>query len=59
VAWHCKKVNAADLSKPIIIGWDGCIANGRHRVIKAVMLGKRTVKAVRMTWKPEPCKKAE
>jgi hypothetical protein len=59
IAFHCKRVNKADLSKPIIIAWDGCIADGRHRVIKSIMQGKRTIKAVRMTWKPEPCKRAE
>ena len=59
LAFHCKRVNKADLKKPIIIAWDGCIADGRHRLIKALMLGKRTIKAVRMTWKPEPCKRGD
>ena len=58
LAFHCKKVNNADLTKPIIISWDGCIADGRHRIIKALMLGKRTIKAVRMTWRPTPCREA-
>jgi hypothetical protein len=56
LAWHCNKVNNADLKKPIIIDWNGCIADGRHRVIKALIEGRRTIKAVRMTWKPDPCK---
>ena len=55
MAYHCKKVAKADLSRPIIITWDGSIADGRHRIIKALMLGKRTIKAVRMQWKPTPC----
>lgn len=59
LAFHCKKVNDADLKKPIILSWNGQIADGRHRVIKALMLGKRTIKAVRMTWKPTPCRAAE
>lgn len=59
IAFHCKKVNDANLKHPIIIDWQGGIADGRHRVIKALMLGKRTIKAVRMTWKPDPCRKAE
>lgn len=59
LAFHCKKVNAADLTKPIIISWDGCIADGRHRIIKSLMLGKRTIKAVRMTWRPTPCVEIE
>ncbi len=59
LAFHCKKVNGADLSKPIIISWNGQIADGRHRLIKALMLGKRTIKAVRMTWRPTPCSDEE
>lgn len=59
LAFHCHKVFKADLRKPIIIAWDGTIADGRHRIIRAIIDGKRTIKAVRMTWKPEPCKRAE
>lgn len=55
LAVHCKKANDSDLSKPVIIFWDGSIADGRHRIIKAIIKGKRTIKAVRMTWRPEPC----
>jgi hypothetical protein len=58
LSFHCKRVNEADLSKPIIIAWDGSIADGRHRLIKAIVKGKRTIKAVRMTWQPTPCRKA-
>ncbi|MDH0777516.1 hypothetical protein N5C96_29300 [Delftia tsuruhatensis] len=35
------------------------IADGRHRVLKAIALGKRTIKARRMTWKPDPCRREE
>lgn len=55
LAWHTKKVMKADLSMSILLDWNGCIADGRHRVIKAIALGKRTIKARRMTWKPTPC----
>lgn len=58
LAHHVKAVNDADLSKPIIIAWDGSIADGRHRIIKALTLGNRTIKAVRMTWRPTPCREA-
>ena len=54
LAFHCKRVNDADLSKPIILDWDGVIADGRHRVIKAIIEGRRTIKAVRITWKIDP-----
>ena len=55
LAFHCKKVNEADLDMPIILSWEGQIADGRHRVIKALTLGHKTIKAVRMTWRPTPC----
>lgn len=54
IAFHVKKVYDADLSFPIIIDWDGRIADGRHRIIKAIVKGRRTIKAVRMTWKITP-----
>jgi hypothetical protein len=59
LAFHCKKVNDADLKKPIILDWNGEIADGRHRIIKAIMQGKRTIKAVRITWAVTPCRKGE
>lgn len=59
LAAHCKKVNDADLSIPIIILWNGLIADGRHRIIKALTLGESTIKAVRMTWRPTPCREDE
>lgn len=55
LAWHVRRVKDADLDQPILLDWEGDIADGRHRVIKALVLGKRTIKARRMTWKPEPC----
>lgn len=59
LAAHCKQVFDADLSKPIILDWNGGVADGRHRIIKALMKGNRYVKAVRMQWRPEPCRRAE
>lgn len=44
---------------PILLDWHGSIADGRHRVLKAIALGKRTIKARRMTWKPDPCRREE
>lgn len=59
LAFHVKKCMDADLNYPIILAWDGAIADGRHRVLKALALGKRTIKARRMYWRPEPDKKAD
>lgn len=59
LAYHCKKVQEADLSIPIILDWEGGIADGRHRVIKAILEGRRVIKAVRMQWRPTPCETKE
>lgn len=56
LAWHVRRVKDADIDRPILLDWEGGIADGRHRVIKALVLGKRTIKARRMMWKPEPCR---
>lgn len=55
LAFHVKRVLEADLNEPILLDWKGRIADGRHRAIKALAKGKRTIKAKRMTWKPDPC----
>ena len=54
LAFHVKKVNEADLSSPIILDWNGSVADGRHRIIKAIIQGKRTIKAVRLQHKLTP-----
>lgn len=56
LAWHFKRVQDADLSKPIILDWRGHVADGRHRIIKALMEGRETIKAVRMDWRMHPCR---
>lgn len=59
LACHVKRCMDADIDTPILLDWEGAIADGRHRVLKALALGKRTIKARRMTWKPDPCRKEE
>lgn len=56
---HMQAVNDADLSKPIILDEDNDIMDGRHRVMKALLLGKKTIKAVRFEENPLPCKIAD
>jgi hypothetical protein len=58
LASHVSRCISADLTVPIILDWRGDIADGRHRVIKAIALGHRTILAVRMNWKPTPCRAA-
>lgn len=59
LAEHCKKVMDCSLDYPIMLDWNGCIADGRHRIMKALIEGKTTIKAVRFQSKPEPSKTLE
>lgn len=54
LAWHVKAVNAANLDVPIILGEDGELLNGRHRIAKALLGGAETIKAVRFEKNPPP-----
>jgi hypothetical protein len=56
---HFNTVNNADLSYPIILDEDGDIMDGRHRVMKAIMVGEKNIKAVRFQENPQPCKVIE
>lgn len=52
---HMKSVRDADLRFPIILDEDGEVMDGRHRIMKALMEGKKTIKAVRFEKNPDPC----
>lgn len=52
---HIKAVNAADLNYPIILDEDGELMDGRHRLMKAMLNGHETIKAVRFEENPSPC----
>lgn len=54
LADHVKQCMDADLSYPILLDWNGAIADGRHRILRAIADGHETIKARRMHWKPEP-----
>lgn len=51
---HLKAVNDADLDKPIILDEDGELMDGRHRLMKAMLTGSDTIKAVRFDENPSP-----
>jgi ParB-like chromosome segregation protein Spo0J len=51
---HMKAVQKADLSMPVILDEDGELMDGRHRLMKAILLGKKTIKAVRFDVNPRP-----
>lgn len=51
---HVKLVNEADLDYPIILTPKGAIADGRHRLAKAIVEGCTTIKIKRLVTMPEP-----
>ena len=55
LAGHAKAIQQADLSYPIILSEDGEIMDGRHRLMKALIDGVDTIKAVRFETNPVPC----
>ena len=52
--FQAKRVSEADLSHPIIQAPDGWIMDGCHRIAKAILEGRTTIKAVRLPVLPEP-----
>ncbi len=56
VVMHMNAVNDADLDKPIILDEDGELMDGRHRLMKAMLLGYEKIKAVRFDENPSPCR---
>lgn len=52
--YHSKRVQNADLKNPIILDDMGCIADGWHRICKAILEGRETIKAIRLEDMPEP-----
>jgi hypothetical protein len=51
---HCKLILEADLSYPIILTPEGSIADGRHRLGKAIIEGHSTIKIQRLVSMPDP-----
>ena len=51
---HIQRIQAADLSIPIILSADGHVMDGMHRVAKAWLLGLTEIQAVQFTQDPEP-----
>jgi len=59
MAMHINAVNSANLDFPIILDEDGELMDGRHRIIKAMIEGRKTIKAVRFDENPSPCKEED
>jgi hypothetical protein len=54
VVSHLQRIQAADLSIPIILSADGHVMDGMHRVAKAWLLGHTEIHAVQFSQDPEP-----
>lgn len=52
--YHMKRIDKASLDYPVIMTPKGYICDGWHRVAKAIMEGRTSVKAVRLKVMPEP-----
>ena len=54
LAGHARLIQEADPTVPIILSSDGRIMDGMHRVLKAILLGRSHVPAVRFSVDPAP-----
>ena len=54
VAEHARLIAEADLRYPIILGADGRVMDGMHRVARAYLEGRDVIAAVRLTVDPAP-----
>lgn len=51
---HVRLIEEVDLAYPIILGPDGRVMDGMHRIARAVLEGQQTIRAVRFAELPEP-----
>ena len=51
---HIRLIEACDLAFPIVLGEDGRVMDGMHRICKAILAGQSTVPAVQFQSDPEP-----
>jgi len=51
---HFKLMVEADLDFPIILNVDGRVMDGMHRIAKALIEGRKTIRAVRFDYQPKP-----
>ena len=54
IADHCARINSASFDWPIILNADGSLMDGGHRICRALLEGRRTIRAVQFQTMPEP-----
>ena len=51
---HIRMVQATDLAHPIILGVDGRVMDGMHRIARAMLEGHSSIRAVQFEVHPAP-----
>ena len=51
---HVRLIQEVDASFPIILGADGRVMDGMHRVARAILEGRPAIRAVQFVTEPEP-----
>lgn len=51
--FHVKRVDNTDIDYPVIFDNEGQLADGYHRIIRAILNGKTTIKAYRLPSMPD------
>lgn len=51
---HLRLIQEVDCSYPIILGSDGRVMDGMHRVARSILEGRPTIRAIRFVVDPEP-----
>jgi hypothetical protein len=54
VVEHCRLIGEVEMSYPIILGPDGRVVDGMHRIARALLEGRQTIRARRLGHLPEP-----
>jgi hypothetical protein len=54
VITHARLIRDVDPSFPVILGGDGRVMDGMHRIARALLDGRSTIRAVRFETLPEP-----
>lgn len=54
IVTHFKLVQDCDLAYPVILCSEGCVMDGMHRICKALLEGRETIKAYRFKETPPP-----
>lgn len=52
--YHVQRLKNTDLKYPIILDKYGSVADGYHRICKAILLGRKTISAIRLEEMPDP-----